>query len=53
MKKKNPGKNEPAGEAGGSVGGILSGLTGLVEKLNELAETGGELRRSGEIHGAG
>jgi hypothetical protein len=39
----------PPVEAGGSVGGILSGLTGLVEKLNELAETGGELRRGGEI----
>jgi hypothetical protein len=53
MKKKTPDKHEPRGEAGGSVGGILSGLAGLVEKLNELAETGGELRRAGEIHGAG
>ena len=53
MKKKTQVKNEPRGEAGGSVGGILSGLTGLVEKLNELAETGGELRRGGEILGDG
>jgi HSP20 family protein len=53
MKKKTPDKNEPAGEAGTRFGGILSGLTGLVEKLNELAETGAELRRGGELHGAG
>jgi HSP20 family protein len=53
MKKKTADKNEHRGEAAGSVGGILSGLTGLVEKLNELAETGAELRRTGEIHGAG
>ena len=53
MKKKTPNKNEPRREAGGSVGGIVSGLTGLLEKLNELAETGAELRRTGEIHGAG
>jgi HSP20 family protein len=53
MKKNTPHKNEPSRQAGGSSGGILSGLTGLVEKLNELAETGAELRRSGEIHGAG
>ncbi len=51
--KKNPDRNKPASEAGGSLGGILSGLTGLVEKLNELAESSGELRRSGEIHGPG
>jgi HSP20 family protein len=53
MKKKTPDKNEPSTQAGGSFGGLLSGLTGLVEKLNELAETGAELRRGGEIHGAG
>ena len=53
MKKKTPDKNEHRGEAAGNVGGILSGLTGLVEKLNELAETGAELRRTGEVHGAG
>ena len=52
MKKKTPDKNEPTSQAGGSAAGILSGLTGLVEKLNELAETGAELRRSGQIHGA-
>ena len=48
MKKKTADKNEPRGEAGVRVGGILSGLTGLVEKLNELAETGGELRRGSD-----
>jgi HSP20 family protein len=53
MKKKTTDKNEPQIDAGGSIGGILSGLTGLVEKLNELAETGAELRREGQIHGAG
>ncbi len=53
MKKKNQDKDEPQSEAGLHTGGILSGLTGLLEKLNELAETGTELRRTGEIHGAG
>ena len=33
------------------VDGILSGLTGLVEKLNELAKTGKELHESGEFGG--
>ena len=51
MRKKTPDKNEPRTDAGASFGGILSGLTGLVEKLNELAETGAELRRTGEVHG--
>lgn len=31
--------------------GILSGLTGLMDKLNELAKTGKELRDSGEFGG--
>ncbi len=53
MKKKSADKNPPAGEAGASFGGLLSGLSGLVEKLSELAGTGAELRRSGEIRGAG
>jgi HSP20 family protein len=43
MSKK---KDETAGHA---VDGILSGLTGLMEKLNELAKTGKELRESGEF----
>jgi len=34
-------------------GGFLGGLRGLVEKLGELAETGEELRKSGEIAGPG
>jgi HSP20 family protein len=53
MKKMNQDKNEPDPESGSGFGGFLSGLTGLVEKLNKLAETGTELRRTGEMHGAG
>ena len=34
------------------VDGILSGLTGLVDKLNELAQTGKELRETGEFGGS-
>lgn len=33
------------------VGGIFKGLADLVEKLGELAETGEELKRTGQIHG--
>ncbi|HWO99051.1 MAG TPA: Hsp20/alpha crystallin family protein [Methylococcus sp.] len=33
------------------VEGILSGLTSLIDKLNELAKTGKELRESGEFGG--
>jgi len=51
MRQKSPDKNQPQDQAGGNAGGILSGLAGLVERLNELAETGAELRRGGEIHG--
>ena len=36
MKKKTPNQNERRGEAVGTVGGILSGLTGLVKKHDEL-----------------
>jgi HSP20 family protein len=53
MKKKNQGKNELNTESGFGFGGFLSGLTGLVEKLSELGETGAELHRTGEIHGDG
>jgi HSP20 family protein len=35
------------------LGGIFSGFSNLVEKLNELAETGEELRHTGEIPGEG
>jgi HSP20 family protein len=52
MKKKTPDKKETPRDGGG-LGGILSGVTGLVEKLNELAEAGVDLQRTGEIHGAG
>jgi HSP20 family protein len=53
MKKMNKNINEPGPESGSIYGGFLSGLTGLMEKLNELAETGTELRRTGGIHGDG
>jgi len=52
MKKRKPADpSSPTGAEPG-VGGLLSGLAGLVTKLNELAETGAELRRSGELRGA-
>jgi len=51
MKKKNADENHPQSDAG--FGGILSGLSGVLGKLNELAETGAELQRSGEIQGLG
>ena len=35
----------------GSGGDMLSKLTGLMDKLKELAETGGQFSRTGEIHG--
>lgn len=53
MTKKTRSKGERRGDAGVSFGGILSGLSGLVEKLHELAQTGEELRRSGEFQGSG
>jgi HSP20 family protein len=37
----------------GGLGGILKGLADLVEKLGELAESGRELSKTGEIHGPG
>lgn len=40
---------DPTPEDGGPIGGFLSGLAGLVNKLNELAKTGEELRRTGEF----
>ncbi len=51
--KKNSDEDRPQGGASNHLGGILSGLSGLVEKLNELANTGEELRREGEIGGGG
>lgn len=35
----------------GGIEGFISGLTGLVEKLNDLAQTGKELRETGEFGG--
>jgi HSP20 family protein len=53
MKKPKQDKTQTHPEPGASLGGVLSGLSGLLGKLNELAETGAELRRTGEFHGAG
>ena len=49
-------KAEAAPQEGGfdvALGGILNGVGGLVERLSELADTGRELSKSGEIHGLG
>ena len=51
--KHNTNEDNPRGESILGLGGIFSGLSDLVGKLNELAETGEELRHTGEIHGAG
>lgn len=40
---------EKEGEKSGNAGGILKGLSNLVDKLGELAETGERLKRSGEV----
>jgi hypothetical protein len=36
-------------DSGGGLDGFLGGLTQLVEKLNDLAQTGKELSGTGEI----
>ena len=51
--KRSTDEDKPRGESILGLGGIFSGLSDLVGKLNELAETGEELRQTGEIHGAG
>lgn len=44
-------KDKETGQRGkGGFEGILKGLTNLVGKLADLAETGEQLRRTGEIH---
>lgn len=50
-KKQNEKTSE--GNFGLGLGGILKGVEDLVEKLGELAETGDQLSRTGEIHGSG
>jgi HSP20 family protein len=50
--KRKQNKNDPQPEPSLRLGGIFSGLTGLVEKLNELAQTGQEMSQTGEIGGA-
>lgn len=44
-------KKVDASGGGQGFDGILSGLTGLVEKINELAKTGQELHESGQFGG--
>lgn len=51
--KHQQNKDKPQGESTFGLGGIFSGLSDLVEKLNDLAETGAELRHTGEMQGAG
>lgn len=48
---KRRSRDPQAADAG--LSGILRGLGGLVEKLTELAEAGGELSRSSELRGSG
>jgi HSP20 family protein len=49
--KKN--KEKLAGDVGLGIGGILKGLGDLVEKLDEISESGGVLSRTGEIGSGG
>jgi HSP20 family protein len=54
MKKRTSDKQSPRPDSTSvNAGGILSGLAGLLDKLNDLAETGAELRQSSEVRGAG
>lgn len=46
-------RKPPAGGFEGGLGGIFKGLTDLVEKLDEVAKSGGELSHTGEIPGEG
>jgi HSP20 family protein len=40
-------------ESGGGLGGFLGGLADLVEKLNELAETGKQMSGTGDVSDLG
>lgn len=51
MKKQTQKESTP--NPASAAGGILTGLTGLLNKLNELAATGAELQRTSEIRGLG
>lgn len=53
MTKRKAEAPPPGGGFDVALGGILKGLGTLVGKLSELAETGRELSKSGEIHGLG
>lgn len=46
-------KRTTEGGQGGGIGGFLLGLADLVEKLNELSETGKQMSGTGEIPGLG
>ncbi|MGB6064518.1 MAG: Hsp20/alpha crystallin family protein [Desulfomonilaceae bacterium] len=46
-------KSKGTSSGGGGLGGFLGGLTDLIEKLNELAETGKEMSGTGEIPNLG
>lgn len=53
MTRKSKGKDPGESGLGGGIGGFLGGLADLVEKLNELAETGKSMSGKGEIPGLG
>lgn len=48
---ENSGRGEGRADIGFNLGGLLGGLGRAVEKLVDLAETGQELSRTGEIKG--
>jgi HSP20 family protein len=51
--KKHLDADPPQAESSTHLGGLFSGLSNLMDKLNELAKTGEELHREGEIRGPG
>jgi HSP20 family protein len=50
--KHDPNKDHNRGESNLGLGGIFSGVSELLGKLNELAETGAELHKGGEATSA-
>lgn len=51
--KRSQHKDTPPSEPGFGLGGILGGVSDLLEKLNQLAETGTEIRRTGTFQRPG
>ena len=51
--KREQDTGKPRRESSSGLGGVFSGLSELMEKLNKLAESGEELRHTGEIGGTG